>query len=150
MKKVIGLMMVLVMVFMVMVTALADNPKGYSENEIHSMLVEWINDQYGREYFDRDIENGVYYTYGVLNGPYVNELTGKDYITPEVIENLYYDCKNYGYDWDVMDASVKLVGFYEGYDVYTLTIKTNTVPLGTYCEEEYYNVNLVFMVYEEE
>lgn len=150
MKKVIGLMMVLVMVFMVMVTALADNPKGYSESEINSMLVEWIINQCGSDYFDRGIENGVYYTYGVLNGPYVNELTGKDYITPEVIENLYYDCENYGYDWDVMNASVKLVGFYENYDVYTLTIKTNTVPLGTYCEEEYYNVNLVFMVYEEE
>ena len=146
MKKVIGIFMTMVMVFVFVSMAVSENPKGYSGSEVYTMVEEWARAQHKDNYLDSKVIDGSYCTCGVIETSDFKELTGNDFTVDELVD-VYYHSRDYGFDWDVTNASVKLVGFYEGYDVYELNINTN-LPIGTYDGEDYYNGNVIFMVCE--
>lgn len=153
MKKVIGIFMSMVFVVLMLSMAFGENPKNYSGSEVYTMVENWAESQHCYDLYNRNFKDGCYHMMGVIETRDFKELTGNDF-SMEDLEKVYYNCDKYGYEWDVNECNVKLVGFHEGYDVYELTINTNTIPLGSCYDYEtnnyvdYFNGKVLFMVCE--
>ena len=153
MKKVIGIFMTMVFVVLMVSMAFGENPNGYTGSEVYAMVEEWARAQNYYETYDYNLEDGVYHCMGVIETKDFKEMTGNDF-TMDELTNVYYNCKDYGQDWDVTDARIRRVGFYEGYDVYILDLSTNEIPLGSGYDygnasyEDYYHVSVLFMICE--
>ena len=130
MKKVVGIFMAMMMVFIVLSMAIAENPKG-DVNEVYAMVQDWIRSQDQERYLRGDFEGGVYYTCGVISASEFKKLTGEEY-SEMGLKKVYWNAKDYGADFNAVYVSIRLAGFIEGYDVYILDIKTETEPLGYY------------------
>ena len=153
MKKVIGIF--LMMVFVVLVTSMALGEKMIVDNndlsEVCTMVHDWARGQGLYEKYDWKLESGIYHAMGAISEAGFKEISGMDF-SIENLAKLYYDCGNYGYDWDIYDCNIKTTGFIEGYNVYVMDMRTNKVPLGNAynditCEEQdYYRVSILFMV----
>ena len=152
MKQVIGIFMAMVFVFVFASMALAENPKGYSDSEVYTMVEEWTKGQRLDVYYNEELDNGVKHMMGVLSTSDFKELTGEEF-TIERLEQVYYEAEKYGLDFNATDVKIRLAGFYEGYDVYILDISTNEKPIGHEYgdnEQDYYHGSIVFMVCEDD
>lgn len=146
MKKVVGIFITMVLVFVVVSMTLAEqNPLNIEWEEVKEMIDNWIKTQRNENYICGYIDGNIYYAAGVISNDEFKKLTGEDFTT-EGLETLYLECEKYGENYDVLYANVKTVGFYEGYNVYELDMKTNNIPLGRHEGMNYYHVNVVFMV----
>jgi len=147
MKKVIGIFMMMVMVFVVVSMALGEeNPCTVDCYEMRTYLDEWIDHQKGEEYEQTYVDGSIYYTTGVVCNSEFYNITG-EYFTPEKMEEMYLHADEYGEpDYKATEASVKLVGMYENYNVYELRITTINVPIVTFDGMEYYKGVITFIV----
>lgn len=152
MKTVIGIF--LTMVFVVLMASIAfgeKNPTDVCDSEVYAMVEDWARNQKVYDNYNWKLESGVYHGMGVISESDFKEISGKEF-SLDNLKNLYFNCKNYGYDWDITDCEIRTVGFIEGYNVYILDMSTNKVPLGStwnydICEEQnYYHVSMLFMV----
>jgi len=147
MKKVIGIFMAMVMVFLVisMNVSLADEiVKGYYGSEVQDFLEEWMRAQQKDEKYFKDTtdEFGYYYGHGVVLADEFEKLYGVEWN-----EESMYDVLSEHYE--NLELEVTTIGFYEGYNVYLMKAKS-TEPVGykySYGEEEpYYEGEMIFMV----
>ena len=144
MKKVFAVLMAVFMMVLA-VNAMADETvKGGNASEVYGWTIEWCMSQGIYDQYDGKLEDGVYYTVGVIDMEYFKEVTGHDTWSMEDLKDVYLSdiCP-----YDVEEVNVQVIGFYEGYSVYRMDIKANTV-IGVSNENEYYNGSIIFMVCE--
>ena len=156
MKKVIGIFMTMVLLFVVsMITnvVIAENvtKDNFTESEVYDMVTEWSKKSgiYGK--YDHEMINGIYCTKGVLSTKGFKELTGNDF-TLNGLEDFYYNIGMYDYDLDcdVNKVEIKVIGLHENYEIYRMDITTKNIPLGNYQGIDYYNGSIIFMIYEDD
>ncbi len=145
MKKVICILMMVVLVAIANITVAEKNPTNYEAYEVVNMVEDWAEAQKLNEKYSWNLENGTYYCMGAISETEFKELSGMEFSTDN-LEKIYYNCKNYGQDYDVTNCNVRTTGFCEGYNVYIMDISTNNVPLGTTSGIDYYNVSIIFMI----
>lgn len=149
MKKVIGIFLTMVVVFMFASMALAENnPKGYEGSEVANMVEEWIKSNSSDVYLTRTFDQGVAYEYGVICTSDYKELTGED-LTLDGLKEVYLNGTKYGCDYDASEVTIKTIGFHESYDVYKLEIKTTNMPLCSNNGIDYYRGEAIFMICED-
>ena len=146
MKKVMGIFMVMVMVFLAisMNTSLAENRivEGYYGSTVQGFVEEWMRAQKKDErYFNRTTVNEYYYGYGVLLVNEFEELYGVEWNDESMRKVL---SEHYGN----LEMEIKTIGFYEGYNVYLMKAKS-TDPIGYYYsygeQYPYYEGEMIYM-----
>lgn len=147
MKKVIGIFMAMVMVFLVisMNVSLAENRivEGYYGSTVQDFLEEWMRTQKKDEkYFNnRTNEFGYFYGHGVVVVNEFEDHWGCCWSNESMYKVLSEHYKN-------LELEIKTIGFYEGYDVYLMKAKS-TDPIGyTYYYGEqypYYEGEMIYM-----
>ena len=152
MRKLIGIFMVMVLgfVFIGMNIGNAENPKNYSVTVLEQMVDEWLHCQKMEKYYDNVLEDGIYYSKGIVSEKDFIDLTGVVF-SEKAMEEMYLNNHEYGAHWDITEENVdvRLTGFIDGYNVYILNMKSNSEPLGYECGTKYYQISIVFMVNED-
>lgn len=150
MKKVIGIMLVMVIIAIIttMYSANADTiVKEHDAYDVINWVDEWA-EQNGYEYYIENQGRLVDDCF-IARGVVVNQ----DFINRYGVEFDIHTCedaleKEYG----PIDMSIRKVGEYEGYDVFVMTAKAE-VPIGTCYKDdnviEYYETNMLFMIVEQ-
>lgn len=149
MKKVIGIFMMMVMVFLVfsMNVSLAENRivEGYYGSTVQDFLEEWMRVQkVDEKYYNNETnEFGYFYGHGVVSVDDFEEQFGIEWNNNNMYNVLSENYEN-------LEFEIKTVGFYEGYNVYLMKAKS-TDPIGwTYSYGEqypYYEGEMLFMAY---
>lgn len=149
MRKVIGIFMAMVMVFLFTGMAFGEgNPKGFNSFEIQGMVEEWVEENNLDGYsLTGTFENGILHTIGVLDGALFERETGEKF-SPEKLAKSYYDPELTGMELNVVASTVKKIGEHEGYDVYILNLLTKDTPIGEYNGKDVYHFSIIFMVME--
>lgn len=147
MKKVIGIFMAMVMVFLVisMNVSLAENKivEGYYGSTVQGFVEEWMRAQKKDEkYFNNTIDDfGYFYGHGVILVEEFEETYGVKWND----ESMY---KVLSDNYDNLELEIKTIGFYEGYNVYLMKAKS-TDPIGygySYGEQyPYYEGEMIYM-----
>ena len=137
MKKVIGVFLTMVMVFLVisMNVSLAENKivEGYYGSTVQDFVEEWMRAQKKDEkYFNNTVnEFGYFYGHGVMLVNEFEETYGIEWNNESMEKVLAEHYSN-------LEFEVKTIGFYEGYNVYLMKAKS-TDPIGyTYSYGEQY------------
>lgn len=147
MKKVIGIFMAMVMVFLVisMNVSLAENKivEGYYGSTVQDFVEEWMRAQKKDEMYFNNTTNdfGYFYGHGVILVKEFEETYGVEWND----ESMY---KVLSDNYDNLELEIKTIGFYEGYNVYLMKAKS-TDPIGyTYYYGErhsYYEGEMIYM-----
>ena len=147
MKKVIGIFMAMVMVFLVisMNVSLAENKivEGYYGSTVQDFVEEWMRAQKKDEkYFNNTTDDfGYFYGHGVILVEEFEETYGVKWND----ESMY---KVLSDNYDNLELEIKTIGFYEGYNVYLMKAKS-TDPIGygySYGEQyPYYEGEMIYM-----
>lgn len=147
MKKVIGIFMAMMVMFVVVSIALGEeNPITVDCYQMRTYLDEWIKHEKGEDYSQRYVDGSILYDTGIVSNDDFYNVTG-EYFSPEKMEEVYLNADKYNEaDWQAAEASVKLVGMYENYNVYELKITTINKPVATWDGYDYYNGIITFMV----
>lgn len=146
MKKVVGILMLVVMMYVVNAIASESVVTGETGSTVAGWVYEWCeSNDYKRNTYDI-VHHGCYFGFGVIDEADMIEEYGCEFS----IENV---CNLYRSDlceFDVEDVNVEIVGTYENYNVYKLHIKTNNSLGEEYTEDgefvDYYEGELIFMV----
>ena len=151
MKKVIGIFISMVMVFLVfsMNVSLAENRivEGYYGSTVQDFLEDWMKTQKVDErYFNNTInEFGYYYGHGVVVANYFEDDYGIEFNDESMRKVLSDNFKN-------LELEIKTIGMYEGYNVYLMKAKS-TDTIGYYYsygnKYEYYEGEMIYMVCRE-
>lgn len=147
MKKVIGIFLTMVMVFLVisMNVSLAENKivEGYYGSTVQDFVEEWMRAQKKDEMYFNNTTNdfGYFYGHGVILVKEFEETYGVKWND----ESMY---KVLSDNYDNLELEIKTIGFYEGYNVYLMKAKS-TDPIGyayNYGERyPYYEGEMIFM-----
>ena len=141
MKKVFGILMIVVMMAMMLGTALA-NEIVYSEDGDYAceLVREFVDCQGYDDHSCHRVLGSILYGYGVVHKEEFEEMSGMEWS----VENFEKYCKE---DWEVCEVHTKCIGEIEGYNVYLSEQQSVTKVLGTQNGENYYCISVVFMVY---
>ena len=147
MKKVVGIFLAMVMVFLVisMNVSLAENKivEGYYGSTVQDFVEEWMRAQKKDEkYFSNTTDDfGYFYGHGVILVEEFEETYGVKWND----ESMY---KVLSDNYDNLELEIKTIGFYEGYNVYLMKAKS-TDPIGygySYGEQyPYYEGEMIYM-----
>ena len=147
MRKVIGIFLSMLFVFIIAnLTFAEENPTNLEWNEVLKMVDEWTMINRKPEYTGGGIldENYCFYGTGVLSNNECKEMTGSEY-SEEMLIDFYLNNEEYQNIYDVYEANIKIVGFYENFKVYELHLKANN-KLGTYMNIKFNEAVVIFMV----
>ena len=147
MKKVVGIMMMLVMVFMTMTANAVSGRVHMDEYDAYNYIREWANDHDQDVYYKEAFVGDVMHYCGVLDVNAFNKETG-----------LYWDFETW-IDWSMDKFNMKTIEVYyvgeteDGIDVYRCYAESNEVLFTSYDEEtnDYRPVNktdILFVVCE--
>lgn len=151
MKKVVGLIVMLVMAIMMMTTVMADEivHGDYCGSDIFSWVEEWAKCQGYEEYLDCDVDDlNRYYGYGVVDVDSFERIyeieCNKDNMIKVILD-----------EYEGVNVQIKTVGFYDGYEVNLMIAESDgRMAIGyTYYEGNeipYYYGELLFMAYSNE
>lgn len=148
MKKVFGIILTIIVMTMVivMVTSTAEETvKGGNASEVMGWTETWCRNHGVYEKYDRRLEGETFYAIGVVDMDYFKELTGQETWSIDSMNAAYLSeiCP-----YDVNEVNTKVIGNFKGYNVYEMTIKTNSVLGTTWDGIEYYCGSIIFMVVE--
>lgn len=155
MKKVIGIFLTMVFVFVVTSMVFGETEMNTIDKNIgavytdyywnvNEMVDEWCRHNGYENYVDHEnsFEDGIYRGSGILNASAFEKDTNEIFSFENAIKETqkHYDC----------NIEIKHVGYYENYKVYQLHGKSETDVLGTTYHDDgttdYYEVDLIFMV----
>ena len=147
MKKVIGIFLTMVLVFLVlsMNVSLAENKivKGYCGSEVQGFVEEWMRSQkIDEKYYDNTADEfGYFYGHGVMLVDEFEESFGVEWNDESMYKVLSEHYNN-------LEFEVKTIGFYEGFNVYLMKAKS-TDAIGYYYsygeQYPYYEGEMIYM-----
>jgi len=157
MKKVVGIFMAMVMVFVMIGTVYGEAKVdvkidgavyGISGSVVYDWIGEWAK-SVGDGRTGSELKNGYYKGYGVIDAKWFIEEYGCD-PTVENITNVLTDA------YDLEKLEIVTAGFYDDYTVYKMFAKSKTMAIGnTYDYNlndyvDYYEGDMYFMVVYED
>lgn len=147
MKKVVGIFLTMVMVFLAisMNVSLAENRivEGYYGSRVQDFVEEWMRGQKKDDkYFDNTVDEfGYFYGHGVILVDEFEEEFGIEWNDESMYKVLSEHYNN-------LELEIKTIGFYEGYNVYLMKAKS-TDPIGNYYSYgeayPYYEGEMIYM-----
>lgn len=145
MKKVIGLMMVLVMMFAFMSNVYAKEIADVSASEGYGMVKEWAEAQGWIDWYNEQADSFVVHGCGAVSVKDYESETGMDW-SMDNFEQSIID------HFDLCECRIKQVGEIEGNNIYIIEAQSETTVLGKIWNddkiEEFYCVSMLFMVCE--